>query len=142
MKEYHTQIVINASQEIVWKYLTDFATYPNWNPIVGKLEGKMEIGQKISTFIVPLGKTYSPTLLVFEPNKELTWQGSQGAKFLLAGKHYYILEKVANTETKLLHGEYFTGIFSTFISKKMLSKMENAFNEHNQILKLRIENEK
>src|SRR5208337_3854746 len=34
MKEIHTEIEINAPAEKVWKVLTDFAAYPEWNPFV------------------------------------------------------------------------------------------------------------
>ncbi|MDX2164543.1 MAG: SRPBCC domain-containing protein [Gammaproteobacteria bacterium] len=141
MKQYHTSVTINASVEVVWKHLTDFTSYPYWNPLVGKLEGEMKKGSTISTFIVPLGKTYHPILLVYKPKKEFVWLGTQGAKFLLAGKHYYRLEKISDTETKVLHGEWFTGLLSWFIPKSLLQKMENTFVEHNNILKQRIENE-
>lgn len=142
MKQYHTSIEINASIETVWQSLTDFETYTEWNPIVGKLEGSMKEGTKISTFIVPLNKTYFPNLISYKTNKEMIWQGVQGTKFLLAGKHYYKLEKISNHQTRLLHGEYFSGLFSHSISNKTLLKMKKAFINHNQILKQRIENEK
>lgn len=141
MKQYHTSISINASIEKVWQALTDFKTYPEWNPIVGKLEGTMREGEKISTFIVPLQKIYFPTLLSYKNEREIVWQGVQGTKFLLAGKHYYRLEKLSINETKLLHGEYFTGILCMFISDKTIQKMKNAFIKHNQILKQRVEYE-
>ena len=142
MKQYHTDIVIKASVDTVWNELTNTESYPNWNPLVGKLTGELKAGNRISTYIVPLEKTYQPKLLVVEPQKELTWQGIQGAKFLLAGKHYYRLEQISATETRLLHGEWFTGLFSFFIPKRLLQKMESAFIEHNKQLKKRIENEK
>jgi hypothetical protein len=44
------------------------------------------------------------------------------------------------SQTTLEHGEYFTGIFSYFISSKLLKKMKNAFVQHNTALKNRIEN--
>lgn len=56
MKQYHTSITINASIEVVWKHLTDFTSYPSWNPLVGKLVGEMNEGSTISTFIIPLEK--------------------------------------------------------------------------------------
>ncbi|MDX2302992.1 MAG: SRPBCC domain-containing protein [Microscillaceae bacterium] len=142
MKQYHTTITIQASVEQVWSELTDFSAYPQWNPIVGKLEGKMQEGNQIATYIVPLGKTFHPTLLSFKPQQEIVWQGAQGAKFLLAGKHYYRLEKISPHATRLLHGEYFTGLFSYFIAQDLLQKMIQAFESHNQLLKQRIENGK
>ncbi len=141
MKEYHTSIIINAPVEKVWDELSNYKDYPNWNPIVGKLEGEMKKGHKILTFIVPLNKTYYPVLLSYKKNRELIWQGIQGAKFLMAGKHYYNLKPISKTKTELQHGEYFTGIFSYFISPALLTKMKTAFEQHNIIIKKRIENE-
>jgi uncharacterized protein YndB with AHSA1/START domain len=34
MKELHTEIEIDASAERVWDILTDFASYPQWNPFI------------------------------------------------------------------------------------------------------------
>jgi len=139
MKQYHTAITINASVSKVWQELINFNAYSSWNPIVGKLEGEMIEGNKISTFIVPLNKTYFPTLLSFKKNQEIIWQGTQGAKFLMAGKHYYRLNEISANKTELLHGEYFTGLFSFFISASLLQKMKTAFEQHNYLLKQRIE---
>jgi hypothetical protein len=95
MKQYHTSILINDSADKVWQELINFNAYSSWNPIVGKLEGEMIEGNKISTFIVPLNKTYFPTLLSFKKNQEIIWQGTQGVKFLMAGKHYYQLNEIS-----------------------------------------------
>lgn len=142
MKEYHTAIIINSPPESVWKELTNFEHYPEWNPIVGKPVGEMIEGEQISTFIVPLHKTYYVTLLSYKESEELLWQGTRGAKFLMTGKHYYRLRELSDKRTELLHGEYFTGLFSYFISPALLAKMEAAFEQHNILLKQRIENGK
>jgi uncharacterized protein YndB with AHSA1/START domain len=34
MKELHSEIEIDASAERVWAILTDFASYPRWNPFI------------------------------------------------------------------------------------------------------------
>ena len=141
MKEYHTQVDIDAPVDTVWRHLTDFSSYPDWNPIVGKLDGAMVVGQSISTYIVPLRKTHHPVLLAYKPVKKLVWRGVQGAGWLMAGEHYYRLEALSPTRTRLLHGEQFTSLLSNFIAKDLLSKMENAFIEHNRLLKQRIEHE-
>lgn len=142
MKQYHTSVIINASVKEVWEQLTDFSSYPEWNPLVGKLEGEMYEGGSIKTFIIPLNKTYRAELLAYKVHEELIWQGIQGSRLLMAGKHYYRLEKINDHQTQLLHGEWFSGLFSWFIPNKLLRKMENTFVEHNHILKQRTENEK
>ena len=140
MKQYHTSVTVNGTLNEVWQGLTNFKSYPDWNPIVGKLTGEMKEGQKISTYIVPLKGTFYPVLLRYHENRELLWQGALGAKFLLAAKHYYRLKAVSATQTELQHGEYFTGLFSYFLPKNFVKKMELAFEQHNILLKSNIEN--
>jgi hypothetical protein len=140
MKEYHTSIKINASVSEVWQVLTDFDSYSEWNPLVTKLDGNIVEGGIINTTIAPLKETFHPILLSYKTEKEITWQGKRIALFLLAGKHYYRLKRDSQSVTTLDHGEYFTGLLSYFISYKLLSKMKEAFVEHNIALKNRIEN--
>lgn len=142
MKDYHTKIDIKTSKEKVWKTLTDFDSYSEWNPLVSKLTGNISEGGIIYTTIVPLENTFAAKLLSFKENEEIIWLGKRIARFLLAGKHYYRLKSQSENLTTLEHGEYFTGVFSHFISKKLLDKMENAFIQHNLALKKRIENER
>jgi hypothetical protein len=139
MKQYHTHIKINAPIEKIWQELTDFQAYPEWNPLVSRASGKIVEGEIIKTFIEPLAEEFNPTLIKVIENQELVWVGQRFAKFLLAGKHYYKLEKITENQTRLLHGEYFTGLLANFISKKLLKKMEEAFLAHNQKLKERVE---
>ena len=139
MKEYHTTIIINSSISKVWNELTNFDDYPKWNPLVGKLEGDIKEGNQIATYIVPLKNTYQPVIISYKINEELVWLGIQGAKFLMAGKHYYMLRSISTTQTELLHGEYFTGLLSYALPSSMLKRMKTAFELHNSILKKRVE---
>lgn len=139
MKEYHTDIEINAPRNEVWNSLTNFENYSEWNPLVSKLTGDISEGGTINTRIVPLNKTFSAKLLSYKKNEEIIWKGKQVASFLLAGKHYYRLTERREDLTILEHGEYFAGLLSSFISKRLLEKMEKAFNDHNVALKQRVE---
>lgn len=142
MVAYHTNITINAPKELVWKWLTDFESYQQWNPLVSAVVGETIQGGIIETTIVPLNETFQVKLISLKPQQEIVWQGKRGAKFLLAGKHYYRLKAHDLNTTILEHGEYFTGILSPFIPKRLLRKMEETFVQHNQALKDRIENAK
>jgi len=139
MKEYHTEIGIAAPTEQVWNALVNFSSYPNWNPLVSWLRGDFQEGGKIQMYIAPLNRSFSATLTRLEQGREFSWVGVQGAAWIIAGKHYYRLESIGDDATRLLHGEYFRGVGSAFISKNLLGTMENAFHAHNQALKERIE---
>ena len=43
-----TENVINAPAERVWAEMTDFASFPDWNPFVRKAQGRLELEPLIS----------------------------------------------------------------------------------------------
>jgi uncharacterized protein YndB with AHSA1/START domain len=53
MKELHSQIEINASAERVWRLLTDFASYPQWNPFIRRISGELTTGERLEVRLEP-----------------------------------------------------------------------------------------
>jgi len=53
MKELHSEIEINASVERVWDILTDFASYPQWNPFVRSISGELKVGERLEVRLEP-----------------------------------------------------------------------------------------
>jgi len=53
MKELHSEIEINASAERVWDILTDFASYPQWNPFIRSISGELEVGERLEVRLEP-----------------------------------------------------------------------------------------
>ena len=95
MKEIHTEIEINAPAEKVWKVLTDFAAYPEWNPFVRRGEGEVRVGARLHVYIQPSGgkgMSFRPTVLVADPNRELRWLGHLWVRGLFDGEHSFSIE--------------------------------------------------
>ena len=46
MKELHSEIEIAASAQRVWDILTDFSSYPQWNPFIRRISGEAKIGER------------------------------------------------------------------------------------------------
>ena len=44
MKELRTEIEIQASDKRVWQLLTDFASFPQWNPFIRQAKGEVKVG--------------------------------------------------------------------------------------------------
>ncbi len=40
MKQLDNELEINASAERVWRLLTDFAQFPQWNPFIQRVSGE------------------------------------------------------------------------------------------------------
>jgi hypothetical protein len=53
MKELHSEIEIDASAERVWDILTDFASYPQWNPFIRRIGGELEVGERLEVRLQP-----------------------------------------------------------------------------------------
>lgn len=141
MKNYHTQILIDASIEKVWEVLTDFSAYPTWNPLIKKLTGELRGGGQIELYILPLEDNFKAQLIDYKKEEEMSWKGYQYAPFLLTGNHYYKLIKKNTQQTVLEHGESFTGLLSFFLPAKLLAKMKQTFVAHNEALKWKVEHE-
>lgn len=78
MKEVRSEIIISASPDKVWKVLTNFCGYPNWNPFLRWVDGDVAVNNKIAMRIEPpgaSGMTFKPVVLKYDENKEFRWLG-------------------------------------------------------------------
>ena len=74
MKEISTEITIEGSSAAVWDVLTDFGSYPTWNPFIREIKGDPIVGSKLELKIMTPRKKirkYNPVVTVVTPNREL-----------------------------------------------------------------------
>ena len=48
MKTINTEIQTNAPCDRVWGILTDFGSYPLWNPFIREIHGRPEVGSDVA----------------------------------------------------------------------------------------------
>lgn len=141
MKHLRTEIVIAAPVETVWATLTDFASYPNWNPLITSLEGDISEGGKVEASI--LGMTIKPRIQRLDANSELRWLGHAGVPGLFDGEHYFRLESRGEGSTRFVHGERFSGLLiPIFGIIGLFGRTERGFIAMNEALKARAEGKK
>lgn len=109
--ELYTEIQINAPPERVWRLLTDFASYPKWNPFIRRANGKPEKGEKLEVYLQPEGKgmTFRPLVLTVEPGRELRWLGHLLIPGLFDGEHIFIIEPLVAGGVRFIQREIITG---------------------------------
>lgn len=137
MNKIKTVIVIDKDVSTVWNVLTDFESYPNWNPFVRSIEGEKSIGKKVSvTCNTAGGRTVSfkPIVIKLDTDREFRWKGKLGFKGIFDGQHYFILEKMGENQTKFIHGEDMSGVLVSLMGKT-LDKMNDSFEMMNEALK-------
>jgi uncharacterized membrane protein len=78
MKEIYTEIEINSSADVVWRIITDFDNFPQWNPFIKEISGIPQEGSRIQAVIKPpnsSGRTFKPIILEYKPEEKLRWLG-------------------------------------------------------------------
>ncbi|WP_433166987.1 SRPBCC family protein [Kribbella sp. CA-247076] len=136
----HTELVMDASPEQVWKVLADRAAYPEWNPFIISSTGELTSGGTITNVLRDTkGKetTFSPELLVVEPNKELRWIGKVPPGAVFDGEHSFRLEALPDGSTRLIHEETFRGAAVPFTRSMLRKTIEPQFVAMNHALAAR-----
>jgi hypothetical protein len=136
-KQIRTEIIINASKEKVWSILANFSNYPNWNPFIINIKGELAAGEKLTNTMLNGNKTFvfKPKVLTVVPYQYYDWLGSLFIKGLFDGHHYFEIDELSPNQIKLIHGENFSGILSTYILKKISNETRNNFIKMNQAIK-------
>lgn len=76
-----TETLIKADADRVWAEMTDFASFPEWNPFVRKAQGRLEPGEQLKIQLRldhGLPMTFRPRVTVVEPGRELRWLATLG----------------------------------------------------------------
>ena len=142
MKEIKTDIIINATPDKVWKVLTNFGDYPNWNPFLKWLRGNVKTNSKIQVRIEPPGArsmTFKPNVLKFDANKSFRWLGHMIVPGLFDGEHIFELTDNGNGTTTFVQREQFNGILIPLFTKMLDVNTRQGFELMNKALKERVE---
>lgn len=142
MKVLETSIEIDAPRNIVWSVLTNFDSYPDWNPFIRSFKVKPNVGERFSVELQqPGGKAmiFNPTCLVLDENREFRWLGRLIIKGLFDGEHIFLLEELEEGRTHFIHKEEFRGILVPLLWNQLNTKTREGFERMNQKLKERAE---
>ncbi len=143
MKEIYTEIEVNASSEEVWQVLTDFESYPEWNPFVTSAKGELKEGGRLKVRIEQPGgmaMTFKPTVVKTEPNKELRWLRHLMMPGLFDGEHIFTIEPADENKVRFVQREEFKGILVPLFGLMGIFKSsKRGFEALNKALKERAE---
>ena len=144
MRELNSEIEIDASPGRVWELLTDFDSYPQWNPFIRSVSGELEPQSKLKVFIQPSGArgmSFNPTVLKAEPPRELSWLGHLLIAGLFDGEHTFIIEPIAPGKVRFIQREKFSGLLVPLFWNSLDRDTRRGFNEMNLALKKLAEEE-
>ena len=140
MRRIATAVDLDAPAVAIWRVLTDFAAYPEWNPFIRKIFGEARVGARLDVTAEPMGRkpmTFHPPIRVAEPNRELRWLGRVLVPGIFDGEYAFIIEEQA-VGCRLRHEETFRGLLVPAFGA-MLRDTERSFHALNLALKRRVE---
>lgn len=109
MKAYTATTTIKAAPETIWAILTNAAAYPEWEPGVERIEGRIAPGEKITAFTkYSPGRAFPATVTEFVPGRKMTWTGGMPLG-LFKGVRTFTLTPQSNGATEFTLREEFSG---------------------------------
>lgn len=142
MKELRSEIEVNASAERVWHVLTDFASFPQWNPFIRRASGEIKKGAKLEVNVQPTGArgvNFRPTVLNVESNRELRLLARLWIPGLFDGEHILTIEQLGENRVRFVQRVIYRGILVPFFSRNLDKDIRRGLDEMNKALKVRAE---
>ena len=139
MPKYSTSILINASQETVWKILSNVAHWHEWTPTVSKVEVVDQLALKLGNRY----KVYQPKLqpavwivTTFVPPSSFVWEANLPGMHMVAE---HMLKQVSADQTQLTLTFTFKGWLGRIMGNLYRSTVESYIAIEAQSLKKRVE---
>lgn len=138
MRVISTAIEIEAPAERVWRLLTDFSSYPRWNPFIRSVSGEARAGARLKVRVRPPGAgdvTFEPTVLAVEPERELRWQRHLWRPGLGDREHVFTIEQLGPNRVRFVQREVMGGLLAPLLAvggertRRGLAAMNRALKE-------------
>ena len=135
-------IEIRAPLETVWRVLTDFTAYPEWNPHIRHVRGTPAVGSRLTIHSRPPGGrtvVLRPIVVAWEPPTQLRWRGTFVSRRLFSGEHGFRLEQLDETRVIFHQDETISGLLVPFYARLRLPRTRAGFGQVNEALRERAE---
>src|SRR6266566_1305020 len=141
MLELRTETEIDGPVERVWQVLTDFESFPDWNPFIRSIRGKAVEGSRLDVLLGASGTRpmrFRPKVLKVVPNRELRWLGRLGLPRLFDGEHIFQIEPLGPMRSRFIQRERFRGLFVPLLARSLNRDARRGFEEMNRALRERV----
>ncbi|BAJ32683.1 MULTISPECIES: SRPBCC domain-containing protein [Kitasatospora] len=116
--EVHAESEFAGTPDSAWQLLTDHARYPQWHPVVVRVEGELAVGARQTEVVrTASGRelTFHPVLTVVDPGRELARAGRLFVPGLLDNTHRYLITDLGDGRVRVTQSERFTGLLAPLL---------------------------
>jgi hypothetical protein len=138
MKSFASSIVIQAAPEAIWRILIDAPAYPQWNTTVTRVNGVIDLGQRVTVHakIAP-GRAFPVKVVGLDAPRRMVWRGGMPLG-LFKGERAFELSPKAGGGVEFTMRETYSGLPAPLITKS-IPDLQPAFDEFAACLKARVE---
>ena len=126
----------------MWDILSDFEKYPEWNPFTYKVEGILQIGQKVDLYVqMKAGdqRVQSEEVCAVKKPKHMAWKMQMGSSLILAARRDQFIEVIDDKSCSYETIDAFQGLLTPVVMGLFKKHIENGFNKLAEALKKRAE---
>jgi len=125
MKIYRAEIEIDASPQKVWEILADAGGYPNWDPGMLRIEGRLAQGEKVKFYTkLSPDQAFPVKVTAFEPGKRMVLTGGMPLG-LFKSERTHTLTSGSDGKTTFHTEEIFSGLLLPVFGKNIPDLTEN-----------------
>jgi len=140
MKVFEAQIEINAPVDIVWKALTDFSKYPEWNPFILEARGELKHGSIVRFRVPGVPAELSAPITSLVENQEFVWEANAPIPGFQP-RYMRILQQIDDNRTLFVNREEFDGWVTTLLGPILEAQLGKYYPMTCQALKEFVEND-
>jgi hypothetical protein len=140
MKEVKGSVDIDAPVARVWEAVTDFASYPEWNPFIVEIVGELRTGYVFNVVVRAPGRKdmrFPSTVMEIREKEKLDFHGVP-KKGLVSSKHLFILEPAGPDRTRFSQSIAFSGVMVP-LAGGVIKDAQEGLDRMNEALKARCE---
>lgn len=133
--EVESVIDIDAPPEAVWRVLTDFASYRDWNPFIVDASADLRVGGLVRLSVhSPLPLRFRARITIFDAPRQLRWIGDFVAPWFGAGEHVFVVAPRGPGKSSFLQREVFSGLIPRLLRPVLVAGARRGFRRMNRAL--------
>jgi hypothetical protein len=143
VREVFAFTTIDAPKQQVWRVLTNFNAYPQWNPFYTQIEGQCLSGSQIHVQVQLAEHTwnYAPEIKRVAPADELVWSEPLLVPGFFDSEQQFMLESTDSGQTRFVQHSRYSGALVPLLMGLYQAETEAGFRRMNDALKKRVEKE-
>ena len=143
MTRVEASVAMDVDPGTVWRVLLAFDEYPDWNPLIRRIEGRPDPGRRLRVVLTQRGlppTVIAPTVTRVVPGRELSWRSAAPVPGSFDATHRFLVASLdGGDRTRFTQTETFGGVAGALVPRPLCARIRAGFESMNEALRERAE---